>query len=246
MIRTDDRPGKKADMIAHAREMAAQGITDYQTALDMMARDEGVSDWASLQAVTAKDGPRIHPGGMRGYVMDTTAMMALFSSSIERTRKRDEIFSTLARPILFTLARLPGSSPMRTQVLLTAFAVCLTTISVLLSVRLMGQRMPAGSYGQVAPYFTIIGTMIDAWLVSRSVIMSVDPLRPVCRDMRTNAVTLCAFRTLLVALPGWEISGSDVRPEVIVQFAALLLSGPAWLMTMYAGVFAKEGARHGE
>lgn len=232
-------------MIAHAREMAAQGIADYQTALDMMARDEGASDWASMQAMTAKDGPRIHPGGIRGYVMDTTSMMALFSGSFERARKRDDIVAAICRPIFTAVARLTGSSPARTHLILTAIAVCLTAVSVLLGIELVDRRMPTGSYGQVAAYFTLIGTMIDAWLITRSVIMSVDPMRPVCRDMRTNAVTLCGFRALLVAVPGYEISGSDVRPDVIIQFAALMLSGPAWIMTMYAAKFSKE-ASHGE
>lgn len=242
MKSTYEGPGMRAEFIARAREMAAQGHADYRSALDMIARDEGATDWASFQAVCAKEkgAARSHPGGAGAYLMDILSMTALMSGSADRIRRRDDIAAAVIRPVFSMTSHLPGLTPHRAMVAFVAFACILSFIHAILGMELAGERMPAGSYGGIVPGFIIMASMFDAWIASRFVITSVDPVRPICRDVRANAVTLCAFRSLLITILGYEISGSDVRAAVIIQFVAIMLSGPAWVMTLYASRFARE------
>jgi hypothetical protein len=84
----------------------------------------------------------------------------------------------------------------------------------------------------------------DLWLMSRWFVASGDPLRRICRGIRANALTVCAFRTVLDMVLWRSVSGIDLQAPVIGHFAAMILNGPAWLVAMHADVIAAE-ARHG-
>jgi len=239
------RDGIKAEIIARARHAAAQGHTDYRTALDRISFDNGFTNWEAVEVIMAKKGGGTHPKGPVGLVLDVIASLILFAGSSDRSRTRDEIASRMARPLIHATGRILRIRPSWTHVAFVMAALGLEAVACLVGMSLAEARQPAGSYGTTLPAFMLIALMIDAWLLSRAFVSSADPLRIVCRDIRANAVTLCLFRTLLITPLAYDVTGSDVRLAVVVHLMATLLSGPSIVMTMYAAKFVAE-TNHGE
>lgn len=230
-------------MIADAREMAARGEARYRDALDSVARDAGYDGWAGAQAV-AGDGPADgHPRGPVGAVRDMAASIALLCGSHDGPRRRDRAVTGALRCVWRPIGDYTGIGPSAAARAAVVLATGATLAWTVLTVAIATTRHPLGSYADETMSVLPLVLAMDGWLATRWLLCNRDPLRPVCRGVRVNALNLLAFRTVFASIPWTWVSGTDLVAPVIAHVVALALAGPAWLAAMHADVLAAE-VRH--
>jgi len=229
----------KNDIIARAREMAARGEATYHEALDAVSRDSGFTSWKSVDAIYSGPRDRNYPFSVPGAVHDLLASLALLLGANDLERRTDFLLTRALRPVVGLLAVVGiGRSMLARLSAMAALLMLGTWIS--LSAVLMHLKHPIGAYADRLMLVLPIVFVADLWLMSRWLVANGDPLRNICRGIRGNALTICAFRTLFAMILWKSLTGSDLHAPAIVHFAAILLNGPAWLVAMHADVVAAE------
>jgi hypothetical protein len=242
----DHRLAQMETGIAEAREAAAGGRIKYQDALETFAKREGFTDWATLTAI-AKNGyssiEHRETGGA-DYIRDKTASGALYYGTARTEFRRDRWLAAALGAVMDALKRM--GVPYRfseTSIVWTAWA---TTLSMpILYANAWARPGVVSPHPEPLLLEMLLSLCFGAWLASRWIIMTGDPLHRIVPSIRTTAITVSTLVMVPTSAALYQLTWmTSVTIDDIAAAVSIAATVPLWVMAMHAtGIRARREAK---
>lgn len=229
--------------IAEARKAAAGGRIRYQDALEGFAKREGFTDWETLTAI-AKNGyssiEHRETGGA-DYIRDKTASGALYYGVARTEFRRDRWPAAGIGAVMGALRRI--GVPYRFSEAAVVTAAWTTTLSMpILYVNAWARPGVVSPHPEPLLIEMFLALSFGAWLASRWIITTGDPMHRIVPSIRTTAITVSTLVMLLTSAALYQLTWmTTVEADDVAAAVSIVATIPLWIMAMHAtGVRARK------